>query len=233
MSTSPRRSYRAPTGAEGLLRVRPEALPFPYEDVQVGAPAPLFSESVAPAGLNTDSATGADDAEAREAGARELGRQAGLAEASQSFEQELVRERAVLASALAQFAQERAAYYTRLETDVVGLALSMARKILHREAQVDPLLLAGIVRVALEKIEGATGTVLVVNPQIASDWRRYMARHMEPGDVPEILEDPALEPDHCQLRTTMGTADLGVEIQLKEIEHGFMDLLAARPAGAP
>ena len=27
----------------------------------------------------------------------------------------------------------------------------------------------------------------------------------------------------------MGTAQLGVEVQLKEIEQGFMDLLAARP----
>jgi hypothetical protein len=27
----------------------------------------------------------------------------------------------------------------------------------------------------------------------------------------------------------MGTADLGLEVQLKEIEQGLMDLLAARP----
>ena len=45
------------------------------------------------------------------------------------------------------------------------LALSIARKILHREAQLDPLLLAGIVRVALEKIDGATEVVLRVHPQ--------------------------------------------------------------------
>ena len=29
----------------------------------------------------------------------------------------------------------------------------------------------------------------------------------------------------------MGTADLGLEVQLKEIEQGLMDLLAARPQG--
>jgi len=29
----------------------------------------------------------------------------------------------------------------------------------------------------------------------------------------------------------MGTAELGLEVQLKEIEQGLMDLLAARPQG--
>ena len=115
---------------------------------------------------------------------------------------------------------------------MVQLALSIARKILHREAQVDPMLLAGIVRVALEKIEGATGVVLQVHPQHAADWRKYLALRMEPGDLPEIVEDPALPPDQCRLRTSMGTAELGMEVQLKEVERGLMDLLAARPTEA-
>ena len=44
------------------------------------------------------------------------------------------------------------------------LALAIARKILHREAQVDPLLLAGMVRVALEKIESHTKVSVRVHP---------------------------------------------------------------------
>jgi flagellar assembly protein FliH len=119
-----------------------------------------------------------------------------------------------------------------VEAEVVQLALSIARKILHREAQLDPLLLAGIVRVALEKIDGATGVVLRIPPQDAADWRRYLTTHLEPADVPEILEDPAQPPDCCVLQTSMGTAILGLDVQLKEIEQGFMDLLAARPGAA-
>ena len=56
-----------------------------------------------------------------------------------------------------QFTRDRASYFQKVEGEVVQLALGIARKILHREAQLDPLLLAGIVRVALEKIDGATG----------------------------------------------------------------------------
>ena len=109
------------------------------------------------------------------------------------------------------------------------LALSIARRVLHREAQVDPLLLMGIVRVALERIEGATGVTLLVHPQQAGEWRRYVAASMDPGDAPEIAEDPALALQQCVLRTSMGTAELGIEAQLKEIEQGLTDLLAARP----
>jgi hypothetical protein len=54
----------------------------------------------------------------------------------------------------------------------VQLALSIARKVLHREAQVDPLLLMGIVRVALERIEGATGVTLAVHPEQVPEWRQ-------------------------------------------------------------
>jgi flagellar assembly protein FliH len=111
----------------------------------------------------------------------------------------------------------------------VQLALSIARKVLHREAQVDPLLLMGIVRVALERIEGATGVVLAVHPEQAADWRRYLASCIDPGDLPEIAEDPAMAAEQCELRTSLGTARLGLEVQLKEIEQGLTDLQAARP----
>jgi flagellar biosynthesis/type III secretory pathway protein FliH len=52
---------------------------------------------------------------------------------------------------------------------------------------------------------------------------------MKPGALPEIAEDPALPPGRCKLQTSMGVAELDIEIQLKEIERGLADLLAARP----
>jgi flagellar assembly protein FliH len=167
----------------------------------------------------------------RETRARELGRQEGEQQGRARFEEQLSLARAAVASAISQFAHERATYYQKLEEEVVQLALGIARQILHREAQVDPLLLAGIVRVALEKIEGATGVTLLLNPRNAADWRHYLSMRMEPADLPEIVEDAAIEPDRCTIRTSMGTAELGLEVQLKEIQQGLMDLLAARPPG--
>jgi flagellar assembly protein FliH len=169
------------------------------------------------------------DAAAREAAARAQGQQEGHAEARRIFDEQLARERSSLAAALAQFTRDRAAYFQQVEGEVLQLALSIAHKILHREAQLDPLLLAGIVRVALEKIDAATGVVLRVHPQNAADWRRYLSTHLQPADLPEMVEDPAQPQDRCRLETSMGTATVGLEVQLKEIEQGLMDLLAARP----
>jgi flagellar assembly protein FliH len=169
----------------------------------------------------------------REAQAREAGRQQGELQARTRLEEQLARERSAIAVAVADFARERAAYYRKIEEEAVRLALNIARKILHREAQIDPLLLMGILRVALDRIEGATGVTLAVNPLQAAVWRNFLITRMGPGELPEVVEDPAMALEQCQLRTSMGTADLGLEVQLKEIELGLMDLLAARPETKP
>lgn len=229
MSTSPKPSPAATAPARADALVASE--PFPYDIVPPGAGSLRWSvTSLGGAEVNSSPAQGGPlDPAARDVQLRAQGRQEGLAEARRLYEEQLGRERAGMASALAQFTRDRAAYFQKIEGEVVQLALSIARKILHREAQVDPLLLAGIVRVALEKIDGATGVVLRVHPQNAADWRRYLATHLQPGDVPEIAEDAGEPPDRCTLETVMGTAVVGLEVQLKEIEQGLMDLVAARP----
>ena len=160
---------------------------------------------------------------------RQAGRAEGEAATRAAYEEHLDRVRDGVRATLADFAGERAAYYRQVESEVVQLALAIARKILHREAQVDPLLLAGVVRVALDQIESKTKVVVRVHPEQAPDARAYLRRAMDPQSVPEVVEDPTLELDRCVLQTEMGTAELGIEAQLKEIEQGLFDLLAKRP----
>jgi flagellar assembly protein FliH len=214
MNMSPESSaaVRARTGSTGTIA------PFSYDPV-----SSPFGSGFPEAATTTG----------REAQARLQGKQEGQAEAQKVFEEQLGRERSAMAAALAQFTSDRAAYFASIEGEVVQLALAIARQILHREAQLDPLLLAGIVRVALEKIDGTTGVTLRLNPQNTPDWQRFLAAHLEPADLPEIVEDASLPPDQCKLETSMGTAIVGLELQLKEIEQGLMDLLAARPGEKP
>jgi len=221
MSTSP---SRAP--AADPRESSPTLLPFPYDFI----PENLDRRSSTTAGVGGQLAADAvPGTAAHDSQLRAQGRLEGLAEARKSFEEQLGRERANIAAALAQFTRDRAVYFQTVEAEVVQLALSIARKILHREAQLDPLLLAGIVRVALEKIDGASGIVLRVHPQNAANWRRYLSSSLEAADMPEIAEDAALPLDRCTLETSMGTATVGLEVQFKEIEQGLMDLLSARP----
>ncbi len=157
------------------------------------------------------------------------GRAAGLAEARAAFDQQVAMLRDEIAKALREFAHERDVYFLRVEEQVVRLTLAIARKILHREAQVDPLLLAGILRVALDKIGSGSTTRLRAHPSDVKVWRDYFAQARESFPTPELIGDPEVQPGQCRLETEVGSTEIGLETQMKEIEQGFLDLLVERP----
>jgi flagellar assembly protein FliH len=198
-----------------------------------GAAAPFCYAEAKPSG-RADSRVGpqttAEDASRRDEKAFERGREAAQQELQASIEAASALSRANLLQVLEQFAEERASYYHRIEGEVVQLALAIARKILHREVQIDPNVLAGIVRVTLDKLETRTRVDLYVHPREATDWRHFFACQMQDTPVPEIHEDGTLAEGECRIETSLGSSEIGLTAQLKEIETGLMDLLAETPA---
>jgi flagellar assembly protein FliH len=173
-------------------------------------------------------ATFEQQAQTREAAA--YGR--GLAEGQQRVRAEtqhrLEEAKATVSTALADFAREREQYFQDVEAEVVALSLAIARKILNREAQVDSLVLKGVVRAALERLSIGTQVHLHVSSSQAEEWRQVLDR--DPVRIPlEIVEDSALTADECRIETQLGSTHLSVDAQLKEIEQGFADLLARSP----
>ncbi|MGA2534408.1 MAG: FliH/SctL family protein [Terracidiphilus sp.] len=147
---------------------------------------------------------------------------------SQLHEQRMLAAKAPIAAAIAGFAERRNEYFARVEAEVVQLALSIARKVLHREAQVDPMLVAALVRIAIEKLrDGSTVTVRVSPARVAS-WKAYFAGQSVAARA-QVIADAALTDLDCLLETELGTANFGLDTQLKEVEQGFFDLLALRP----
>lgn len=197
-----------------------EPQPFPYAET-----------AAAKDGGGT--AAEAAEIERREQAARTAGFEAGSAQAKAAAAAELTRTRQAVDQALSAFAGERARYYHKVEGEVVHLALSIARHILHREAAIDPLLLSGIVRVALDKVEASTRTRLRIHPQQVPEWRACFTENASGRQLPEFVEDSSLAPDRCILETDLGTTELGIEVQFKEIERGLLDLLAQRPGCLP
>jgi flagellar assembly protein FliH len=130
--------------------------------------------------------------------------------------------------ALEHFQGERKEYFSRVESDVVQLALAIATKILHREAQVDPMLVAALVRVAIDKLHDGSSVSVRVAPAEAGKWRVFLAHPLN-GSTIEIVEDAHLGVGDCVLETELGSANFSIEAQMKEVEQGFFDLLAQRP----
>jgi flagellar assembly protein FliH len=202
--------------------VRPPAAapsPFCYAEAEIGGASGFAPEQAAE-----------ERSRREQADAFERGREAGQQQLRASVDAALARNREQILQTLEGFAKERGDYYRRVESEVVQLALAIARKILHREAQLDPHLLAGLVRVTLEKLDAATKVELHVPPHETTDWRHYFACQVEGVPVPEVHEDATLAPGACRIETSLGTTEVGFVSQLKEIETGLLDLLGERPA---
>jgi flagellar assembly protein FliH len=146
----------------------------------------------------------------------------------QEYEAKVKAAQAPIAAALVAFEAQRAEYYARVEAEVVQLALAIAAKILHREAQVDPMLIAALVRMTVEKMREGSSVTVRVGPGRAPRWKGYFAAQSCVAKI-EVVEDAELSEHDCMVETELGVANFGLDTQLKEVEQGFFDLLALRP----
>jgi flagellar assembly protein FliH len=146
----------------------------------------------------------------------------------QEYEAKLQVARSSVSSAVADFQAEQAQYFAHVESEVVQLALSIAAKILHREAQVDPLLVAALVRIAIDKMSHASSVIIRVGEGLAASWKDAFPANPD-GVTVDIVEDQSLSSNDVIVETELGTANFGLDAQLKEVERGFCDLLALRP----
>jgi len=167
----------------------------------------------------------AEKKQAREQGAREC-----ESRVRSEYDAIVANERKRVAEALEEFGRERKTYFERAESEVVQLALAIARKLLHREAQIDPLFLTGIVRVALEKVATTSSVKLRVSENDVFKWRQIVAALKGVQPQPEVVGDPTLPNGRCVMETDVGSTQISLDTQFREVERGLLDLLALRPA---
>ena len=204
---------------------------YPADRVVVEADAGLdLEEVVVGAAEDLASVTMRLEREALEVQAQiEAARKGSRAEARGEWEEELeervAEERARVVLVGEEFARERSRYFADVEAEIVRLALAIAARVLHRESKLDPLLLAGVVRVALEKVKEDGATVLRVPVSEVEMWRGLAL-----SGVMDVAGDERMDAGECLLETSVGKVELGVSAQMEEIEKGFFDLLQQRPS---
>jgi flagellar assembly protein FliH len=121
------------------------------------------------------------------------------------------------------FTQERDQFLHAVEREVVELAVAVAARILRREAQMDPLLLTGAVRIALGQLSGSTQVRLRVPPGDLDLWTEAMALAPNLALKPAVVPGEGMRLGDCVVETELGSVDLGIRSQLGEIECGFFD----------
>ena len=138
---------------------------------------------------------------------KEQGRQEGLAQATE-----------IILKAKMQAAQVLLTH----ERDIIELACKIAEKIIGRDIERDPSLLADICANAVEQLRNARAVVLRVHPKSAAVLRARKAELMEligrAVDV-AIKEDPDVAPVGCIVQTEFGTVDAQLPTQFEMLQN--------------
>jgi flagellar assembly protein FliH len=150
----------------------------------------------------------------------EEGRRSGLQMAEKKTEAMLRR----FSESIAEIASLRPSILKKTERDLVKLAIEIAKKLVHREVQIDETIIATMVRVALDRLATKEPVTLYVS---AAD-HEVVKRHIE-----EILDDPSnralelrvddkLSRGDCVVESDYGNVDARIDEQIREIEDGLL-----------
>ena len=106
------------------------------------------------------------------------------------------------------------------------LSLRIARRILHRELNIDHNALNALARVVFDRLSRSESWELTVHPQFAEAVRASLPA----GSVSKIRieTDPSCVPGTFIVRSAEGTIDASIDSQLTEIDHGLTDRLATK-----
>lgn len=127
-----------------------------------------------------------------------------------------------IARLLQQFEDERSNHFQALEHEAVKLAIVLAARVLRRELQLDPLLLTGAVRAALGQVAAGTHVKLNVPAGQFSLWQEAISLLPNLPLKPELVAVETMSPGDCLLQTELGSLDLGLRAQLRELEHSLL-----------
>jgi flagellar assembly protein FliH len=149
---------------------------------------------------------------------------------AQAAAEEAREERRVRQAAewIERFGEARDRYLQEAEQEVVKLALAVAARILRREAQMDPLLLTGAVRVALGQLAASTEVRLRVPAADLDLWNEAINLLPNLALKPTLAAEEGMHLGDCEIDARMGSVDLGIRAQLGEIERGFFDRAGGR-----
>lgn len=127
-----------------------------------------------------------------------------------------------LASTIAQVGALDSEINGNLETEVVQLALQVAKKIVAREVTVDPDIALTLVKVSLAKLHNRVVAEIHLHPDDFAYIRERLDGIDYRGKI-ELVEDRSISLGGCLIHTETGDIDARIESQFDEISHGLLN----------
>lgn len=110
----------------------------------------------------------------------------------------------------------------KLESEVVELALEIAKKIVAREINTDREVVLAVTRTALTKLHARTLASVHLHPDDLVFVQENRDRLNFHGSL-ELIEDKSITPGGCLIHTDSGDIDARIESQFDEIAHGLLE----------
>jgi len=142
----------------------------------------------------------------------------GLAEGKDEASASLRRLGEIIVS-LDQFRENK---LTELFPEIIELSLEIAKKIVHKEIDLDRDLIVSVARDAIRKVgEKEENVVIKVNQLDYEVMISYIDLLKEQSGLKNISVEPsaAISPGGCYIETPTGEVDAGLEEQMKEVEN--------------
>jgi flagellar assembly protein FliH len=151
--------------------------------------------------------------------------EAGRRQGDQEARAELLPVMERLNASIAETIAMRSDLRRRAERDVVQLALLIAKRVLHRQLNVDDTALTAIARVAFERLTRTESYTVTVHPRFAAAVSAALPA-VQASRV-HIKPDPDCAQGTLIIHSTEGVIDASVDAQLEEINRGLSDRLAS------
>ncbi len=126
-----------------------------------------------------------------------------------------------LTQALEDVAALRVQMIRDAEEQLVSLAITIARRVLHREITEMPEALTLLARAAMDRLGETTQVTVRLNPE---DFDATVAArdHTEMGERVTVTADPRLPRGGCQIESEFGAVDAGIDAQLQELADALL-----------
>ncbi|SDF38891.1 flagellar assembly protein FliH [Sporolituus thermophilus] len=114
------------------------------------------------------------------------------------------------------------------ERHIIDLALAVARKILAREIEENPMVVLPIVRAALEKVRDQEQITILVNPEdfeVVLEAKRDLELVIGRERALQIIADNTVGRGGCLLDTPFGMVDARIDTQFEMVKRALEDLL--------
>ena len=165
--------------------------------------------------------------EGREEGLKEglkEGREEGLKAGEETAAVRIEEMNARYMDALSEVAALKDTLRAQVEEEIVHLALTIAKKIVHREIHADHTIIHTLVRVALERVSGKSAATVRLS-QV--DYEYMMRKHEDlartEGREIHFESDSTLTQGSCVIQTEIGDIDARIEEEFREVESAFFE----------